>query len=146
MDETYDEKNANASRRVKGGTFTVYLRWPDMKKRDEETGAISKVNGYMDLGRSYLTVRAQASNVDFAKYLDLTAEAFAAFSVPRRYFADPHESSNVNDAAVYVRPKRDVSGPIYVVYGPIARIHQLFESVRLGYWKHVEDNRERPAD
>ncbi len=146
MDETYDDESADASQRVKGGTFTAYPRWPDMKKRDEETGAISKVNGYMDLGRPYLTVRAQASNIDFGKYPDLTSEAFAAFGVPRRYFADPHESSNVNDAAVYVRPKRDVSGPIYAADGPIARIHQLLESDRSGYRKHVEDNRERPGD
>jgi len=146
MDETYDGESADGSQRVRGGTFTVYPRWPDMKKRDDETGAISKVNGYMDLGRPYLTVRAQASNIDFAKYLDLTAEAFAAFGVPRRYFSNPHESSNVNDAAVYVRPKRDVSGPIYAADGPIARIHQLLESDRSGYRKHVEDNRERPGD
>ncbi|WP_243645275.1 DUF7845 domain-containing protein [Natrarchaeobius chitinivorans] len=146
MDETYDEKSADTSQRVKGGTFTVYPRWPDMKKRDDETGEISKVNGYMDLGRPYLTVRAQASNIDFAKYVDLTAEAFAAFDVPRRYFSNPHESSTVNDTAVYVRPKRDVSGPIYAADGPIARIHQLLESDRSGYRKHVEDNRERPGD
>jgi len=146
MDETYDGEGADSSQRVKGGTFTVYPRWPDMKKRDEETGEISKVNGYMDLGRPYLTVRAQASNIDFSKYLDLTAEAFAAFDVPRRYFGNPHESSNINDAAVYVRPKRDVSGPIYAADGPIARIHQLLEADRSGYRKHVEDNRERPGD
>ncbi len=146
MDETYDDKSADSSQRVKGGTFTVYPRWPDMKKRDDETGEISKVNGYMDLGRPYLTVRAQASNIDFAKYVDLTAEVFAAFDVPRRYFSNPHESSNVNDAAVYVRPKRDISGPIYAADGPIARIHQLLESDRSGYRKHVEDNRDRPGD
>jgi hypothetical protein len=146
MDETYDDESADASQRVKGGTFTVYPRWPDMKKQDDETGAISKVNGYMDLGRPYLTVRAQASNIDFEKYVDLMAEAFAAFDVPRRYFSNPHESSNINDAAMYVRPKRDISGPVYAADGPIARIHQLLESDRSGYRKHVEDNRERPGD
>lgn len=145
MDETYDDESADWSQRVKGGTFTVYPRWPDMKKRNDETGEISKVNGYMDLGQSYLTVRTQASNIDFSKYTDLTAEAFAAFDVPRRYFSNPHESSNVNDAAVYVRPKRDISGPVYAVDGPIARIHQLLEYDRSGYRKHVEDNRERPG-
>lgn len=153
-DETYDGKRADRSQRVKGGTITIRPRWPDMKRREkadsdgdgEWSGPVKDVNGYMDLGHPYIDAQVQGSNVDFDRYPDLLAEAAAEFDVPRRYFDDPAESSNINDAAVYVRIKRDESGPVYAADGPIARMHSLLVSDRDGYRKHVEDNRDRPGD
>ncbi|MFC3958905.1 hypothetical protein [Halovivax cerinus] len=145
-DETYDDERADRSKRVKGGTITYRPRWPGMKKRDDETGEVSEVNGYMDLGLPYLDAQIQASNVDFDRYPDLLAEASAAFGLPRRYFHEFHETSTIVDAAVYVRVCRDDSGPIYAPDGPLARIHSLLEGDRSGYRKHVEDNRDRPGD
>ncbi|WP_276252988.1 hypothetical protein [Halomontanus rarus] len=145
-DETYDGERADSSKRVRGGTITIRPRWPDMKKEDDETGEISDVNGYMDLGFPYLDAQVQASNIDFEKYSSLVAEVANAFGVPRRYFSDPHETSNIGDAAVYVRVRRDTSGPIYAPDGPLARIHSLLEADRSGYRKHVSDNRDRPGD
>ncbi|WP_247729484.1 hypothetical protein [Halovivax limisalsi] len=145
-DGTYDDERADRSKRVKGGTVTIRPRWPNMKKRDDETGQVSKVQGYMDLGVPYLDAQVQASNVDFERYPDLLAEAAAAFDVPRRYFDEFAESSNIKDAAVYARVVSDESGPIYAPDGPLARIHSLLEGDRSGYRKHVEDNRDRPGD
>ncbi|MEY7852158.1 hypothetical protein AB7C87_23490 [Natrarchaeobius sp. A-rgal3] len=145
-DGTDDGKRADRNQRVKGGTITFRPRWPDMKKQDDETGQISDVNGYMDLGVPYIDAQVQASNIDFERYPDLLAEAAAAFGIPRRYFDTFHHTSNIGDAALYVRILRSLSGPVYAADGPLARMHSLLESDRSGYRKHVEDNRDRPGD
>lgn len=153
-DETYDGERADRSKRVKGGTITIKPRWPNMQRREqadddddgEWTGPIVDVDGYMDLGVPYLDAQVQASNIDFERYPGLLAEVAAAFGIPRRYFDDFYETSNMGDAAVYYRFDRDSSGPVYAPDGPIARIHSLLESDRRGYRKHVEDNRDRPGD
>lgn len=93
-DSTYDGERADRSQRVKGGTITIRPRWPDMKKQDEETGAISDVNGYMDLGVPYLDAQVQGSNIEFDRYPQLLAEAAATFGIPRRYFHEFHPTSN----------------------------------------------------
>lgn len=153
-DETYDGKRADRSQRVKGGTITFRPRWPNMKRREkadadgdgEWTGPIKDVNGYMDLGIPYVDAQVQGSNIEFDRYPHLLAEAAATFGIPRRYFDEFYRTSNIVDAAVYVRLKRSKSGPIYAADGPIARLHSLLESDRSGFRKHVEDNRERPGD
>ncbi|WP_440769915.1 DUF7845 domain-containing protein [Natronorubrum sp. DTA28] len=153
-DATYDGERADQSQRVKGGTITIRPRWPDMKRQEktdadgdgEWSGPVKDVDGYMDLGVPYLDAQVQGSNIDFDRYPQLLAEAAATFGVPRRYFHDFHHTSNIIDAAVYVRLLRSESGPIYAADGPIARMHSLLESDRSGYRKHVEDNRERPGD
>jgi len=153
-DETYDGERADRSQRVKGGTVTIRPRWPDMKKRDKKdsdgdgewNGPVREVKGYMDLGKPYLDWQIQASNIDFERYPDLLADAVSAFGIPRRYVDSFHETSNITDAAVYVRLRRDCSGPIYAADGPIARMHAVLQADREGYRKHVEDNRDRPGD
>jgi len=154
-DSTYDGERADQSARVKGGTITVRPRWPDMKRREktesdgdgEWNGPVKDVDGYMDLGVPYLDAQIQGSNIDFDRYPDLLSDSMNAFGIPRRYFdGDFHHTSNINDAAVYVRIKRSESGPVYAADGPIARIHTLLESDRSGYRKHVEDHRDRPGD
>lgn len=153
-DETFDDERADRSQRVKGGTITFRPRWPDMKRREkadsdgdkEWSGPVKDVRGYMDLGVPYLDAQIQGSNIEFDRYPQLLAEAAAAFGIPRRYFDSFHDTSNINDAAVYVRIDRNQSGSIYAADGPIARMHSLLESDRDGYRKHVEDNRERPGD
>ncbi|MFP8952418.1 hypothetical protein ACLI4Z_05500 [Natrialbaceae archaeon A-arb3/5] len=153
-DSLDDGERADRSDRIKGGTITFRPRWPDMKRREkadsdgdgEWSGPIKDVNGYMDLGVPYLDAQVQGSNIDFDRYPFLLGEAAAAFGIPRRYLDEFHHTSNIVDAAVYVRLLRSESGPIYAADGPIARMHTLLESDRSGYRKHVEDNRERPGD
>ncbi|WP_439028490.1 DUF7845 domain-containing protein [Haloarchaeobius sp. DT45] len=144
-DSLYDDERADQSKRIRGGTITVRPRWPDMKNKDEETGRVSRVRGYMDIGQPYIDVQVQGSNIDFDLYLELVQEAMAAFGIHRKYFADPARTSNINDAAVYVRPRRSVSGSVYAADGPIERIHQLLESDRSGVRRHHADHRKIPG-
>jgi len=104
-DELYDGERPDQSQRIRGGTITVRPRWPEMRK---ENGR--KVRGYMDLGKPYLDVQVQASNIDFEDYLELVRVAFGALGVSPSYIRDPEPSSNINDAAVYVRIRRGESG------------------------------------
>jgi len=144
-DGLYDDERADASKRVRGGTITVRPRWPNMKTVDDDTGEVDDVDGYMDLGVPYLDVQFQGSNIEFERYLELAQDAVAAFGIPRRYFDRPHDTSNINDAAVYVRPQRDDSGPLHAADGPIARAHNLLQSDREGIRVHREDNRKLPG-
>jgi hypothetical protein len=139
-DELYDGERPDQSQRVRGGTMTVRPRWPNMRKDDGQ-----KVRGYMDLGKPYLDVQVQASNVVFEDYLDLVRETAGALGVSSSYLRDPERSSNINDAAVYVRPKRDFSGPVHAADGPIARMHNLMMSDREGYRSHHADHRKIPG-
>jgi hypothetical protein len=139
-DQLYDGERPDRSQRVRGGTMTIRPRWPDMHKEDGQ-----KVRGYMDLGKPYLDVQVQASNIDFEDYLDLVRETFDALGVSSSYLRDPEPSSNINDAALYVRPKRDQSGPIHAADGPIARMHNLMMSDREGYRSHHADHRKLPG-
>ncbi|MFD2373615.1 DUF7845 domain-containing protein [Haloarchaeobius iranensis] len=144
-DSLYDNERADRSARIRGGTITVRPRWPDMKVKDDETGEVSSVDGYMDIGQPYLDVQVQGSNIDFDLYLDVVQEAMAAFGIHRKYFSDPARTSNINDAAVYVRPKRSLSGPVYAADGPIERIHQLLESDRSGVRRHHANHSKLPG-
>jgi cytochrome c556 len=144
-DKLYDGERADRSERVRGGTVTVRPRWPDMKVKDDETGEVSDAEGYMDIGQPYVDVQVQASNIDFDDYLPLVQELLAAYSINRKYVANPDPTSNVNDAAVYARPRRSVSGPVYAGDGPIERIHQLLESDRSGVRRHHADHSKLPG-
>ncbi|MBP2250435.1 hypothetical protein J2754_000732 [Halarchaeum solikamskense] len=140
-DDTYDGERADQSQRVRGGTITVRPRWPGLESLPgvEDTSV-------PDLGGPYVSVRTQASNIAPEKYLDLARLVFSAFDVDQRYLQDPHPISHINDLALYVRPRRSKSGPLYAANGPIARCHQVLVSDRSGYRKHTEDHRERPGD
>lgn len=139
-DGLYDGERADMSKRVRGGTITVRPRWPHMTHDGGEP-----VRGVPNLGGPYIDVQVQASNIEHDRYLSLVQHVIGAFGVNTKYLREPHETSNWNDAAVYVRPARSQSGPLYAADGPLARIHQLLEGDREGYRKHVEDHRELPG-
>lgn len=139
-DELYDGERPDQSQRIRGGTITVRPRWPEMRKENGQ-----KVQGYMDLGKPYLDVQVQASNIDFEDYLELVRVTFGALGVSSSYIRDPAPSSNINDAAVYARIQRGESGPVYAADGPIARMHNLLMSDREGYRSHHVDHRELPG-
>lgn len=140
-DETYDDERADQSQRVRGGTVTIRPRWPGLESLPEYNDP-----SVPDLGGPYVSVRTQASNIDPFDYLDLTRRVFGAFGVHQRYLGDPHPISHINDLALYVRLRRNKSGPLYAADGPIARCHQVLVSDRSGYRQHTEDHRERPGD
>ena len=138
-DALYDGKKADQSSRVRGGTITVRPRWPGM------TADGKRVRGVPNLGGPYIDVQIQASNIHHNLYHQLAIEVITAFDVNPKYLRTPHEMSNWNDAAVYVRLSRSESGPVYAADGPIARTHQLLEGDREGYRQHKEDHRKLPG-
>jgi hypothetical protein len=138
-DDLYDGEPADQSSRIRGGTMTIRPRWPEMTKDGK------KIQGVPDLGKPYIDVQVQASNIEHSRYLDLVKTAMAAFGVSYRYFENPHEMSNVVDAARYVRVRRSKSSPLYAADGPIARTHAVLEAGQQGYRKHVEDHTKIPG-
>ncbi|QCC46596.1 DUF7845 domain-containing protein [Halobellus limi] len=139
-DALYDGKPADQSGKVRGGTMTIRPRWPNMTK-DGGT----PVRGVPDLGKPYIDVQVQASNIEHSCYPELVRTAMAAFDVSHRYFENPHEMSNINDLARYVRVRRSKSSPLYAADGPIARTHAVLEAGQEGYRKHVEDHTKVPG-
>ncbi|MFD1641452.1 winged helix-turn-helix domain-containing protein [Halohasta litorea] len=138
-DSLYNGNQADQSRRVRGGTITVRPRWPNLTANGEP------VRGVPNLGGPYIDVQIQASNIRHDLYHQLALEVITAFDVNPKYLQSPHEVSNWNDAAVYVRIDRSQSGPVYAADGPIARTHQLLEGDREGYREHKEDHRKLPG-
>ncbi|WP_256545936.1 DUF7845 domain-containing protein [Halobellus inordinatus] len=138
-DGLYDGEPADQSSRIRGGTMTIRPRWPEMTMDGK------KIQGVPDLGKPYIDVQVQASNIEHSRYLDLVKTAMAAFGVSYRYFEDPHEMSNVVDVARYVRVRRSRSSPLYAADGPIARTHAVLEAGQQGYRKHVEDHTKIPG-
>jgi len=79
-----------------------------------------------------VNARIAGSNIEFHKYIDLLQQAAGALRIRRSYFADPHESSNVQQAERYVRLSEDESGAVHARDGPLARVGHLLESDRHG--------------
>lgn len=133
--ERADEKEA---RNGAGGTMTFRPRWPGLTSDGEEVSV-------PDLGGPYIDVEIQQSNHYPTELPELLRRAAQAFGGNPRYFETPHDTSNVQDLAVYVRLTREVSGRVHAPDGPIARMHSLLEGDRSGYRKHVENHTKLPG-
>jgi len=79
-----------------------------------------------------VNIRITGSNIEFPEYLNLLQNAASALSIRRSYFADPHDSSNIQQAERYVRLSEDESGAVHARDGPLARVGHLLESDRHG--------------
>jgi hypothetical protein len=79
-----------------------------------------------------LNVKIQGSNIDFQDYQPLLCCAVRAVDVNPRYFENPHQSSQVQQAEMYVRVHEDVSGSVHARDGPLARLGHLLEGDRDG--------------
>jgi hypothetical protein len=82
----------------------------------------------------------QGSNIAFDRYLPLLQKAARAVGIAPDYFADPHESSNIQDGELYARVHRDASGPIHARAGPITSLAHVLEHDRQGYRKLIQDD------
>ena len=87
-----------------------------------------------------VNVRVSGANIAFERYHELFREAAQAVGINRWYFDNPHEHSNVVDAARYVRIHCDRSGPLHARDGAIAKMGHLLEHDRTGYRKLVQDD------
>ncbi|MFC4357495.1 hypothetical protein ACFO0N_05965 [Halobium salinum] len=130
--------DSKGARKGAAGTITVRPRWPNLTSNGNRVSV-------PDLGQPYIDAQVQASNIPHDQYHELLRHIMAAFGGSTSYFSEPHEMSNIGDAAVYLRIDSEESGSLYAADGPIARSHNLLEADRSGYRKHVEDHRKRPG-
>jgi hypothetical protein len=87
-----------------------------------------------------VSVRAAGSNVAFEKYDQLLREAADALGINSWYFDETHETSNIQDAARYVRVHESASGPIHARDGPLVGLAHVLENDRDGYRKLVQND------
>jgi hypothetical protein len=87
-----------------------------------------------------VNIRVSGSNIEFDRYLPLLRRAADAVGLAGHYFAHPHRTSNIQDAARYVRVHRDDSGPIHARDGPLVNLAHVLENDREGYRKLVQND------
>ena len=111
-------------------SFNAHIRprWDGMTVENDQGGE-QQLNVPFDEG---VNVRIAGSNIEFLKYNTLLQRAAGALGIRKDYFADPHDSSNVQQAERYVRLAKDQSGPVHARDGPLARVGHLLDSDRNG--------------
>jgi hypothetical protein len=114
-------------------SFNAHLRprWDGMEVESDD-GTSHDLNVPFEEG---VNLRITGSNIAFAEYLNLIQQAAHSLGVKWSYFADPHKSSNTEQAEMYVRVHKDKSGPVHARDGPLARMGHLLESDRDGHRK-----------
>jgi hypothetical protein len=124
--------------------FHIRPRWQDMtaETNDGDETEISVPEELANHRTDAVNVRVTGSNIPFGDYPELLPAAAEAVGVASRYF-DPdrrHRTSNVQDAARYVRLHKDISGPIHSRTGPIVGLAHVLENDREGYRKLVQND------
>jgi hypothetical protein len=123
--------------------FHIRPRWANMEaqKDDGTTVEISIPDALANTNHDAVNVRASGSNIPFADYHDLLIDAADALGISKRYFAEFHQpTSNIQDAARYVRIHTDASGPIHARTGPLVQLAHVLEDDRSGYRKLVQND------
>ena len=123
--------------------FHIRPRWANLEaeKDDGSTVEISVPEVLANNHTDAVNVRASGSNIPFADYHDLLVDAADALGISKRYFADYHAAtSNIQDAARYVRIHADASGPIHARTGPLVQLAHVLENDRSGYRKLVQND------
>lgn len=125
-------------------SFVAHIapRWDGMKgEKSDGTKVRIPVPSTIKEG---VNIRIQGSNIEFERYHELIKSGFASVGVRGSYFDQPHQASNITDAARYVRLLKSESGPVHGRSGPIASLGHLLENDRTGYRKIVQnDNDEK---
>lgn len=106
----------------------------------EKTGEMKQELSIPEGFQEGMNLRVSGSNIEFNAYQPLVRRALDAVGVGCRYFEEPHQYSNVQDAAKYVRLDRQASGPVHVRDGPLVQLAHLLENDRPGYRKLVQNN------
>ena len=123
--------------------FHIRPRWANLEAEtdDGRTVEISVPDSLANNHTDAINVRASGSNIPFADYHDLLVDAADALGISKRYFADYHAAtSNIQDAARYVRIHADASGPIHARTGPLVQMAHVLENDRQGYRKLVQND------
>lgn len=111
-------------------SFNAHIRprWDGMTVQNEQ-GSERRLNVPFNEG---INIRVAGSNIEFREYSTLLQRAVGTLGIQQSYFADPHDSSNIQQAERYVRLSKKQSGSVHARDGPLARIGHLLESDRHG--------------
>ncbi len=127
--------------------FHIRPRWQKMRVQpDEGEEHVLSVPRTLVSDSDAINVRVSGSNINFGDYGDLLMCAASACDVSGHHFVESqrHESSNIQDGAMYVRVHEDVSGSIHARTGPLVQLAHVLENDREGYRKLVQnDSNER---
>lgn len=148
--ESHSEADSDGRQKA---TFTISPRWPDI----ESLGDASNLSNPYDI--EGFDIEFNGSNIRFSRYPDLFHSAVVAlrekqgFRFSNPTFIDPdhfrrdqiHHSSNVIDAELYVRVKKDLTGKVYAFDGTLHRLSMLLGNERRGFAKTIRDDRECPG-
>jgi hypothetical protein len=125
---------------LKSVDYHIRPRWYNQKAEKNDGQTITLPNPLTDAHTDGVSVRAAGSNIDFDLYDQLLREAADALTINSWYFDDLHDSSNIQDAARYVRVHESVSGPIHARDGPLVGLAHVLENDRDGYRKLVQND------
>ena len=124
--------------------YHIRPRWYNQKAKKNDGETITLPNPLTTPQTDGVSIKAAGSNVAFEKYDQLLREAADALGINSWYFGDGpfdcHETSNVQDAARYVRVHESASGPIHARDGPLVGLAHVLENDRDGYRKLVQND------
>ncbi len=129
----------------KKANFHLRPRWQRMrvKPKDGTEHELSIPQSLVN-DADAVNVRVSGANVDFGAYRDLLLCAMSALGASGHRLLGMHKTSNIQDAAMYVRVNTDVSGPIHSRTGPLVSLAHVLQNDRSGYRKLVQnDSNER---
>jgi hypothetical protein len=136
---------ANDGLGIRKVNIHIRPRWADMKSESKD-GTTSKVSIPESLANNHtdaVNAKMYGSNIPFEDYQALLGQAADALGIRPGYFTDCHGSSNIQDAARYVRIHRGQSGPIHARDGPLVQLAHVLENDRDGYRKIVQDDQDK---
>jgi hypothetical protein len=90
-----------------------------------------------------INVRVSGANIQFEDYNELLLHATSAVGVNGEFFRTCYrhdETSNVQDAAYYVRVNKAVSGAIHARTGPLVSLAHVMQDDRSGYRKLIQND------
>ena len=125
--------------------FHIRPRWANLEAEadDGTTTEIPVPDSLVNEHTDAVNVRASGSNIPFEDYQPLLGQAADALGIRPGYFTECHATSNVQDAARYVRIHRGQSGPVHARDGPIVQLAHVLENDRDGYRKLVQNDRDK---
>ncbi len=123
-------------------SFHVRPRWRGLEGEQSDGTVVSiPVPDSLVAGGDALSIRAQGSNLSFDDYPLLLRRAARAVGVTGYLRVDDlHRTSNIQDAARYLRIDRDRSGPVHARTGPIQELAHVLEGDREGFRKLVQND------
>jgi hypothetical protein len=131
----------------KKANFHIRPRWSKMKvENDEGDQHELSIPRTLVNENDAVNVRVSGSNINCENYGDLLMCAASAVDVSAHHFRESyrHETSNIQDGALYVRVDKDSSGPVHARTGPLASLAHVMQPDREGYRKLVQnDSNER---